>query len=193
MERLILFAHGAGVGSASPWMRSWAARLGAFGRVASFDYPYMKEGRRRPDRPEVLIAAHRAALQDARRQAAPGARVVLAGKSMGSRMGCHLANEPGIEVDALVCFGYPLVSQSGKLRNEVLLGLHRPVLFIQGTRDELCPLRRLATVRKKMSAPNDLHVVRGGDHSLIVPKSRSQDEADAAMLAAIQGFLSAHA
>jgi len=48
----------------------------------------------------------------------------------------------------------------------VLLELGTPILFIQGSRDALCPLDRLAAVRKSMSAPNDLHVVAGGDHSL---------------------------
>jgi predicted alpha/beta-hydrolase family hydrolase len=184
--------------SSSPWMRAWAARLGAIGRVVAFDYPYMKEGRKRPDHADALIAAHRAELE-ALQRGSPGATTVLAGKSMGSRMGCHLANEPGVEVAALVCLGYPLVGQTGKVRDQVLLELRRPVLFVQGTRDELCPLPKLAAVRKKMKAASALHIVDGGDHSLLVTKTTlaergaTQDDVDREALGVIAAFLDAHA
>jgi len=188
--RLVLLAHGAGLGSASPWMRDWAVRLGALGRVVTFDYPYMAAGKKRPDPQAKLVAAHRDALRAARRE---GERVVLAGKSMGSRMGCHVALED--EVDALVCFGYPLVGQSGKVRDEVLLALHAPILFVQGTRDALCPLDHLERVRAKMTAPSERYVVETGDHSLRVTKSsgQKQDVVDAAILAAVDAFVDAHA
>jgi predicted alpha/beta-hydrolase family hydrolase len=197
MPPLILFAHGAGAPSASAWMRAWSRRLGALGVVESFDYPYMQAGRKTPDRHPALVAAHGAALDQAR--ARHGERpVVLAGKSMGSRIGCHLAVErPGIA--ALVCFGYPLRSGStGALRDQVLLALRTPILFLQGARDPLCPLEDLAAVRARMSAPSDLHVVEGGNHSLEVGKrelaasGRTQDGEDQAVLAAVRAFLEAH-
>ncbi len=97
--------------------------------------------------------------------------VVLAGKSMGGRVGCHVAlKEP---VAALICFGYPLcgAGDRAKLRDKVLLDLRTPILFVQGARDALCPLDLLADVRKKMIAPSQLHVVSGGDHSLVVSKA----------------------
>jgi hypothetical protein len=43
-------------------MRTFARMLGTIGPVEPFDYPYALEGRRRPDPPPKLIAAHRAAL-----------------------------------------------------------------------------------------------------------------------------------
>ena len=55
---LLLFAHGAGLPSSSPWMQRWARRLAAVGIVEAFDYPYMKAGRRSPDRPPILLEAH---------------------------------------------------------------------------------------------------------------------------------------
>src|SRR5690606_36186237 len=120
-------------------------------------------GRKRPDPLPKLIAAHAEALEQAtrRRRAGP---VVLVGKSMGGRVGCHLALER--PVAALVCLGYPLRSPTGKLRDEVLLALRTPVLFVQGSRDPLCPLDGLERVRRRMKAPSTLHVVEGGDHSL---------------------------
>ena len=56
---LFLFAPGAGAPSSHPWMRRWKARLQEIGEVETFDYPYMREGRKRPDRLPQLIAAHR--------------------------------------------------------------------------------------------------------------------------------------
>jgi uncharacterized protein len=161
---LVLLAPGAGAPSTSPWMTRWAAHLAAVGEVVRFDYPYMRAGRRSPDRLPVLVAAHREALAAARgRKARP---VVLAGKSMGGRVGCHVALEE--EVDALVCLGYPLVGQRGAIRDEVLVALRTPVLFVEGSRDPLCPLERLEEVRGRMKARTALHVVEGGNHSLEV-------------------------
>jgi len=196
MSPLILFAPGAGAPSTSAWMRAWARRLGALGQVVPFDYPYMKAGRKAPDRHPALVAAHGAALDEAR--GAPERPVVLAGKSMGSRIGCHLAVErPGIS--ALVCFGYPLRSgATGALRDQVLLALRTPVLFLQGSKDPLCPLDDLAAVRAKMTAPNQLHVVEGGDHSLEVGARErkaaglTQDDLDGVLLVVIRDFLAAH-
>jgi predicted alpha/beta-hydrolase family hydrolase len=91
---LILFAHGAGAPSSSNWMRQWAGRLSTLGDVVCFDYPYMKAGRKAPDKLPALVAAHATALDEARGTVGGEARpVVLAGKSMGSRVGCHLANQ----------------------------------------------------------------------------------------------------
>ena len=101
---LILFAHGAGAGSQSDWMQRWAGYLSRFGEVQTFDYPYMAAGRRAPDRLPKLLARHAEVLDHARADHA--GPVVLAGKSMGSRVGCHLANQ--VAVDALICLGYPL-------------------------------------------------------------------------------------
>jgi uncharacterized protein len=188
---LVLLAPGAGAPSTSAWMERWAVRLGALGQVVRFDYPYAKAGRRRPDRLPVLLEAHRAALAAAR--AAHGGSVVLAGKSMGSRVGCHLALEE--PVDALVCLGYPLRGIRGALRSEVLLALRTPVLFVQGTRDLLCPLDALEGVRRRMAAPNALHVVEGGNHSLEVgvralrARGETQEDVERRILEAIRSFL----
>jgi predicted alpha/beta-hydrolase family hydrolase len=164
-----LFAPGAGAPSSSAWMLRFAALLGELGTVRSFDYPYAKPGesgrpRRAPDRLEVLLEAHRMELSQLRAESAADDKLVLAGKSMGGRVGCHLALQE--DVSALVCFGYPLRGQNGKLRDQVLLELRAPVLFVQGTRDSLCALPELEEVRQRMTAPSELFVVEGGDHGL---------------------------
>jgi predicted alpha/beta-hydrolase family hydrolase len=173
-------------------MRSWRERLGTLGDVTTFDYPYMRAGRKAPDKLPALIAAHKEALSELRARA--GGPVFLAGKSMGSRVGCHLALEE--PVAGLICLGYPLVAGgSGAVRDEVLLALRTPILFVQGTRDSLCPLPRLESVQARMTAPNTLHVVEGGNHSLELTSARKkpalQAESDAAVLAAIRQFVAA--
>ena len=193
---LFLFAPGAGAPSSHPWMQRWRERLEEIGEVETFDYPYMREGRKRPDRLPQLIAAHRAALAEARRKFGP-APTFLIGKSRGGRIGCHVALEE--KVNGVVCLGYPLCAMGdrSKLRDEVLRSLGTPILFVQGTRDPLCPLDLLEGVRAEMKAPNILHIVEGGDHSLGVGKRQlqadeeTQDDVDRRILETIARFVDA--
>lgn len=188
---LLLFAPGAGAPSTSAWMGAWARRLASVGDVVRFDYPYVKTGRKSPDRLPARVAAHRAALAEAREKH-PGP-AVLVGKSMGGRVGCHLALEE--PVLGLVCLGYPLVGQRGDVRSEVLLALRTPVLFVQGTKDRLCPLERLEEVRGRMNAPSTLHMVEGGDHSLevgvraLAARGERQEDVDRRVLEAVAAFV----
>ena len=173
-------------------MQAWRGRLSSVGDVRTFDYPYMRGAKRRaPDRLPVLIAAHRAELAELR--ATAGGPIFLIGKSMGGRIGCHLALEE--PVAGLVCLGYPLKSgATGALRDQVLLALQTPVLFVQGTRDPLCPLDLLADVRSRMKAPNTLLVIEGGNHSLAASaaarkaRGETQADSDARVLEAIRSF-----
>ena len=192
---VFIFAPGAGAPSSHPWMLRWSDLLTTIGTVRTFDYPHMMEERRRPDPLPRLIEAHGEALELARQtQEGP---FVLIGKSMGSRVGCHVALER--KVLALVCLGYPLCGggDRAKLRDKVLHELSTPILFVQGTRDPLCPLDLLERVRGEMRAPNELHVVEGGDHSLSVTKNQlkasgeTQSDVDSRILRAIGQFVSA--
>jgi uncharacterized protein len=193
MRPVFLFAPGAGAPSSHPWMQRWKQRLTRIGEVETFDYDYMREGRRRPDRLPQLIAAHCAALAGVRPKTS--GPIFLIGKSMGGRIGCHVALEEA--VNGVVCLGYPLCAMGdrSKLRDQVLRDLRTPILFVQGTRDLLCPLDLLENVRKEMSAPNFLHVVEGGDHSLIVRKkdlgSETQEDVDQRIAKAISDFVAA--
>src|SRR5881394_4234114 len=194
MKPLILFAPGAGAPSSHPWMHNWKRRLFEIGDVETLDYAYMREGRKRPDPLPKLITAHREALSDARKRH-PADVTILIGKSMGGRVGCHLSLEE--KVDGLVCLGYPLCAMGDrtKLRDEVLRALNTPILFVQGTRDSLCPLALLESVRAEMTAQNFLHIVEGGDHSLRVPKRQlqgtntTQEGIDQQILKAIAEFV----
>jgi predicted alpha/beta-hydrolase family hydrolase len=193
MNPFLLFAPGAGAPSSHPWMQRWKQRLATIGRVETFDYDYMREGRRRPDPLAQLIAAHRDALAQARQTT--GEPTFLIGKSMGGRIGCHVALVE--KVNGVICLGYPLCGggDSSKLRDQVLRELRTPILFVQGTRDTLCPLDLLEKVRTEMTTANALHLVEGGDHSLLVGKrhlhaaSETQDDVDQRIEEVISAFV----
>jgi uncharacterized protein len=196
MNSFFLFAPGAGAPSSHPWMQRWKARLAQSGDVEVFDYDYMRENRKRPDPLPQLVAAHRRALTNAvHARGSTNTRAILIGKSMGGRVGCHVSLEE--KVDGLVCLGYPLCAMGdrAKLRDTVLRALTTPILFVQGTRDSLCPLDLLEQVRAEMTVPNYLHVVEGGDHSLLVTKralqaaSETQEDVELRVAMAIAQFV----
>lgn len=149
-------------------MQDWRRRLSDVAPILTFDYPYQLRGSSRPDPLATLIEAHRAELT--RGRATQRGRPILIGKSMGGRVGCHLADsEPCAGV---VCFGYPLRSQTGKLRDQALLAMTVPALFLQGTRDPLCDVEELRGVLSRRSARSDLHIVESGDHSLVPTRAQ---------------------
>lgn len=194
VKPVFVFAPGAGAPCTSPWMMRYRRYLAELGEVVAFDYPYQRAGRRSPDRQPVLIAAHEQVIAEAR--AAHDGPIVLVGKSMGSRMGCHASLST--PVSALVNLGYPLVAAGGadKLRDAVLRELTTPALFVQGTRDVMCPLERLEPLLAEMKAHTELHVVESGDHSLEASRTflkqhqLTQEQVEADIVRAIGDFVS---
>ncbi len=104
--------------------------------VLTFNYPYTEAGKKRPDTQAKLLECHRAVL--AWFGAEVSERVVLAGRSMGGRMGTYLAAE-GEPCDGLILFAYPLhpAGRPEKLRKDHLPEITQPMLFCVGTRDAL--------------------------------------------------------
>jgi len=209
---VFLFAPGAGAPSTHPWMLKWASLLGTLGEVILFDYPYMnesiKDGRRRPPNSfPVLVKHHTEKVQDLLNTVEENVDVVLVGKSMGSRVGCHVAVELGKKkailpnrISKIVCFGFPLIGANGKRRNEVLSELAQvhgvKAMFFAGTRDKMCPPDDLQhTLQTKESYVQDsmtVVTIDGGDHSLEVSKKtkKGQSDVDKEMLGHIKEFLS---
>jgi predicted alpha/beta-hydrolase family hydrolase len=186
-----LVAPGAGTSAAHPGVSTWVTRLGRIGPAVSFDYPYRRAGRGRPDPQAVLVAAHTRAVEDALGRF--GGPVVCVGRSMGGRIGCHAAVE-GAPIAGLVCLGYPLHGNGdpGRPRDAVLVALRTPVLFVQGTRDAMCPPHALEAVRARMSAPSRVFFVEGADHGLggsLKALGRTADEVADAVEAEIQDLV----
>ena len=161
----VLLAHGAGAGHDLPLLAALEAAL-ARRRfdVLSFHYPYMTRmrregGRRPPDRADVLEAAHERALLELA-SLRPGRRALLAGKSMGGRIGSVIAAK-GALCAGLVLVGYPLhpAKQPDRERGEHFRAIVQPALFLSGTRDALCDLARLRRALASFGGRASLEVI----------------------------------
>jgi uncharacterized protein len=88
-----------------------------------------------------------------------------------------MAAERKLPVERLIFLGYPLHApgKKDKVRDGHLYEIPIPMLFFAGTRDPLCDLELLRHVLSKLSAPWELKVIEGGDHSFHVPKSYATD------------------
>ena len=173
----VLLAHGAGAGQDHPWMTTVAGGLAGSGLfVMTFNYRYTERGSRSPDRLPTLLDVHRAAADAI---AARCDRVVLAGKSMGGRVGSHLAGDEAWPAAGLIYYGYPIVA-IGKTEprpTDHLERIEAPQLFFNGTRDRMGPTDLIEKVAA--SVPNgSVVVVDDGDHSFKVPKraGKTNDE-----------------
>jgi len=178
---LLVLAHGAGAGMNHPFMTAIANELAA-SQVASFrfQFPYMEQRRRPPDRPPVLTATVQAAIQTASK-AAPDLPLFAGGKSLGGRMTSLAASEGRLDnVRGLVFFGFPLhpPNQPGTKRAEHLAEVKLPMLFLQGTRDALADLKLLRPILAKLGNRATLHVIEGADHSFHVLKSSGKTDKD---------------
>jgi uncharacterized protein len=178
---LLVLAHGAGAGMRHPFLGALAHALSAVG-MATFRYqfPYMEQRRRAPDRPAVLTATVAAAAQAAQ-QAVPGLPLLAGGKSMGGRMTSTAASQKLLnQVRGLVFFGFPLhpPNQPGIKRAEHLAKVTAPMLFLQGTRDAFADLALLRPVCAKLSPQPTLQIIESADHSFHVLKSSGKTDAE---------------
>jgi predicted alpha/beta-hydrolase family hydrolase len=178
---LYVLGHGAGAGMRHPFMEQIANYM-ADRAIATlrYQFPYMEAGRRSPDSPKVLVATVRAAIATAH-YAAPDLALIAGGKSLGGRISSHVAAEDAPpELRGLVFLGYPLHApkKPAVKRAEHLGRIAVPMLFIQGTRDDLADLALLTPIVDRMGTRAALHVVEGGDHSFRVLKrsGRTEDE-----------------
>jgi len=187
-ELLYVLGHGAGAGMRHPFLVGVADALGAVG-VATFRYqfPYMEEGRRSPDPPHVAEATVRSAVMAAVR-AAPELPLIAGGKSFGGRMtSSAAAKRPLPGVRGLAFLGFPLhpPNRPADTRAAHLSDVQLPMLFLQGTRDDLADLALMRGVCERLGARATLHVVDEADHSFHVPK-RSGRSAEDVVLALAQ-------
>ena len=168
----IVLAHGAGAGQKSAFMVSAGRGLAARGfATATFDFPYMAEGRKVPDRAPVLEAAWRDAIAGAREQW-PDLPLFIGGKSMGGRIASHVAAQGGAgPIAGVVFFGYPLhpPGNPAKRRDEHLPLIAEPLLFLQGSRDTFGTSQEIRQLIPSLQRAT-LHEVADGDHGFKVPK-----------------------
>jgi predicted alpha/beta-hydrolase family hydrolase len=176
----IIVAHGAGNDMQTPLITSFCRGLAASGYpVLRFNFLYTEQGRKAPDKQELLVETWRSVYRFAKEEL--GDKVdscVAAGKSMGGRVASQMVSNNLLPVHGLIFLGYPLHSPSDKekLRDAHLYQISIPMFFFAGTRDPLCDMEKLKIVLKSLKAPWELFAVEGGDHSFHVPKSMTMTE-----------------
>jgi predicted alpha/beta-hydrolase family hydrolase len=166
-----VFAHGAGAGMTHPFMETVASGLCERGvATLRYQFPYMEKGSKRPDPPAIAHAAVRAAVAEAGRSC-PGLPLIAGGKSFGGRMTSQAqAAAPLAGVRGLAFLGFPLhpAGKPSSDRAKHLADVHIPMLFLQGTRDNLAELALLEPVVRGLGPSAKLHLVDGADHSFHV-------------------------
>jgi uncharacterized protein len=173
-----VFAHGAGAGMDHPFMAAVAEGLADRGvATLRYQFPYMEQGSKRPDRPETARVAVRAAVKTAA-SVLPDLPLFAGGKSFGGRMtSLTHAEKPLPGVMKLVFFGFPL-HPAGKPsvdRADHLSAIKVPMLFLQGTRDTLASMDLLEPVVK--AARGTMFAVGEADHSFHVRRKSGKTDA----------------
>lgn len=179
-DALVVLAHGAGAGMDSDFMSFMSDALVGRGLlVARFNFAYLEQGRKAPDKNDVLEETFRSVVDGLGEERA-GKKLVLGGKSMGGRIASQVVSS-GTDADGLVFHGYPLhpPGKPERMRDEHLRSIQIPMLFVEGTRDPFCPLPTLEKVLATVEAPTDIAVIHDGDHSYKVPKSSGRSTEDA--------------
>jgi predicted alpha/beta-hydrolase family hydrolase len=175
---LYVLAHGAGAGMRHPFLEKLSGALASEGvATLRYEFPYTEEHRRRIDPPAVLHERVREAVAAAAKEGLP---LFAGGKSMGGRMTSQAqAQAPLPNVLGLAFVGFPLhpAGKRGVERAAHLRQVAVPMLFLQGTRDELAHLDLLRPIVEGLSRTT-LHIVDDADHSFHVRKKSGRGDAE---------------
>ena len=177
---VLALAHGAGAGMRHAFLEAVASGLAGRGiATLRYQFPSMERGLRRPDPPAVAHAAVRAAVAEAAAQL-PGVPLFAGGKSFGGRMTSQAqAESPLPGVRGLVFLGFPLhpAGKPSTQRAVHLSGVKVPMLFLQGTRDELASLELLAPMVAALGESARLVAFEHADHAFHVPARSATTDA----------------
>ncbi|WP_297822710.1 alpha/beta family hydrolase [Segetibacter sp.] len=171
---LVTLTHGAGAGMDHPFMTTLANALSAVGIITlRFNFPFMENKKKRVDVPAVAHQTIEAAVHHAH-EAFPSLPLFVSGKSFGGRMSSqYLSLNPIPYVRGIIFYGFPL-HPAGKPsidRAEHLKAVSIPMLFLQGTRDELATLSLVEDLCSKLATAT-LVKIEGADHAF---KAGKQD------------------
>lgn len=171
----LLFAHGAGAGQQSPFMRQFVTSLAGRGiQILCIDFPYMQQiqetGKRRPPPPIAQTLGQFAewyALLDCLFEGP----LWIGGKSMGGRVATLFASKQlareqphSNSVPGVVVAGYPFhpTKAPTKLRLDHWPFIQCPLLVIQGERDPFGTQEEVAGYTLPANA--QLAWIKDGDH-----------------------------
>jgi predicted alpha/beta-hydrolase family hydrolase len=175
-----VLAHGAGAGMNHPFMENVAHGLASRGiATLRYQFPYMERGIKRPDPPPLAQATVRAAVAAAQRLL-PDTPLIAGGKSFGGRMTSQAQAKAPLEgVHGLAFLGFPLhpAGRPSQDRAKHLFEVKIPMLFLQGTRDNLASLDQLEPVCKQLGKRATLKLFADADHSFHVPARTGRKDA----------------
>ena len=152
--------------------------------VATFDFPYVAQGRKVPDKGPVLEAQWRHAIDAAQgHPALAGLPLFIGGKSMGGRIASQVAAQHVAGIAGLVYLGYPLhpPGRAAQRRDRHLPDITEPMLFVQGTRDQFGTPDEIRELLPRLNARTSLFEVQDGDHSFTVRVSVTGKRLDAVL------------
>ena len=164
---MMTLAHGAGAGMNHSFMIDIANKLAEKGiGTLRFNFPFMENKKGPADKPAVAHATIAVAIKEAQKLF-PSLPLVASGKSFGGRMSSqYLAEHHEIDVNGIIFYGFPLhpAGKPSTDRSEHLKNVKQPMLFLQGTKDELAQWTLIETVCKSLKKAT-LVKIEGADHS----------------------------
>jgi uncharacterized protein len=175
-----VLAHGAGAGMKHAFMAAVANELAERGiATLRYQFPYMEKGGKRPDPPKLAHATVRAAVAEAARLV-PTLPLIAGGKSFGGRMTSQAQAASALHVRGLAFLGFPLhpAGRPSQERAEHLFDVQIPMLFLQGSRDQLAVLGELKPVCKALGPRATLAIFADADHSFHVPAKSGRKDSE---------------
>lgn len=164
---IMTLAHGAGAGMNHAFMVSLAQSLFEQGiTTLRFNFPFAENKKGRPDAPAIAHQTIEAAIVKTQKLF-PGLPLFVAGKSFGGRMTSqYLSEHPQDAVTGVVFYGFPL-HPPGKPaieRAEHLKKVKSPMLFLQGSKDELATWNLIESVCSSLPRA-ELVRIEGANHA----------------------------
>lgn len=172
MKRLFVFAHGAGAGMNHPFMTALSNKLATLGvGTLRFNFPFTEQKKKRPDVPAVAHKTIEAVIQKAK-ELFPATPLFAGGKSFGGRMTSQFVSKQDQDyIKGIILVGFPLhpPGKPSLERAQHLNDVKVPMLFLQGTRDELAQWDLIEQVTSFLSLAT-LIKIDGADHGFKVAK-----------------------
>lgn len=164
---IITLAHGAGAAMNHPFMITLSQLLAEEGiATMRFNFPFMENKKGRPDTPAVAHKTIEAAIAKAKKLC-PELPLFTAGKSFGGRMTSqYLSANPDDTIKGIIFYGFPLHApgKPSVERAEHLKAIKKPMLFLQGTRDELATWKLIEPVCSSLPLA-ELVKIEGANHA----------------------------
>ena len=146
---IMTLAHGAGAGMHHSFMVTLAQLLSEQGiATMRFNFPFAENKKGRPDTPAVAHQTIEATIVKTQKLF-PDLSLFVAGKSFGGRMTSqYLSAHPHPEIKGMIFYGFPLhpPGKPSTERAEHLKEVKTPMLFLQGTKDELATWNLIESV-----------------------------------------------